>query len=427
MNIIFQNILIVSPLDKLEKKLNLWLKDGVIIHCSPEFPIPDNETKIIKADELVCFPGLFDMHVHLREPGQEYKETIETGTNSAANGGFTSVVCMPNTNPTIDNLPVVEYIRTKSINLLADVFCCGAITKNRAGKDLAPMLELLDNGVVMFSDDGGAVRSAEVMRRAFDYVSTFDGLLTQHCEEHSLTESFSMNEGQISAKLGLKGYPSVAEDIIVARDILLADYCGNRRYHAAHLSTKGAVRLVHEAKIRGQRISCEVAPHHFVLTDEAVLGYNTNAKMNPPLRTQADIDAILLGLSDGTIDCIATDHAPHAHHEKECEFALAANGITGLETSLGLSLTYLYHTGILTLSQLAEKMSVRQRKILQLPDIHIQNGEPANLTIFAPNEEWTVDKSKSKSKSKNTPFDAYELKGKPKFAINNGKIWESDL
>jgi dihydroorotase len=427
MNICFDNILLVSPEDNREERVYLWLKDGKINHCSPEQPTLDTDTERENGEALVCFPGFFDMHVHLREPGQEYKETIRTGTDAAANGGFTGVLCMPNTAPAIDSVPIVEYILNRAKDTLTEVYCSAAITKGRKGTELAPLLELNDAGVVMFTDDGSCVMNSEVMRRAFDYTAPFDALLSQHCEDHALTEGFAMNEGAVSTKLGLKGYPTVAEEIMINRDIQLAEYCGNRRYHVSHMSTQGGVRIVREAKQRGARVTCEVTPHHFVLTDEAVGEYDTHAKMNPPLRRPEDITAIIEGLKDGTVDCIATDHAPHAPHEKEVEFASAANGITGLESSIGLSLTHLYHTGHVSLKRIAELMSVNPRTILNLPSISIREGEVANLTIVAPDEEWVFDINRSRSKSKNCPFGGVALKGKPRYAINRDQIHKCDL
>jgi dihydroorotase len=408
---------------------HLVVANGVITHYADAEPpatalTANAAATIVEASAMVVLPGLFDMHVHFREPGQEYKETIQTGCEAAANGGFTGVCCMPNTAPAIDNAPTVEYIHNRAQQTLTEVFCCGAITKGREGAELAPMLELLERGVLMFSDDGACVRSAEMMRRAFQYLAPFDGLLSQHCEEHALTEGFAMHEGAVSSELGLRGYPAVAEEIIIARDILLAAATGNRRYHVSHISTAGGAALVRAAKERGQRVSCEVAPHHFVLTDEDVRGYATNAKMNPPLRTRTDVEAMIAGLRDGTIDAIATDHAPHATHEKEVEFALAANGILGLETSLGLAMTHLVHAGHITLERLVELMSANPRRILGLPAIVIAEGQSANLTIIAPNEEWTVDAALSRSKSRNTPFHGMRLRGKPKFALHRAQVWE---
>lgn len=427
MNVAFTNIRIVSPDQGTDERMNLWIREGVIVAATPEHPVYDAETTVRDGSGLVAAPGLFDMHVHLREPGQTHKETIQTGTASAANGGFTGVVCMPNTEPAIDSVATIEYILRRAQNTPVDVHVCAAITTGRAGADLAGMHALKQAGAVMFSDDGSCVSSADTMRKAFDYGADIDALLTQHCEEHSLTKDFAMHEGKVSAELGLRGYPSVAEDIIVARDVLLAEYCGNRRYHAAHISTKGAVRIMREARMRGQRVSCEVAPHHFLLTDDAVRGYTTNAKMNPPLRTQADIEAILQGLSDGVIDVIATDHAPHTAEEKDVPFDQAPNGVVGLETSLGLSLTALVHTGILSMSQLIEKMSVNPRRILGLPQPHIAVGERANLCIFDPEAEWLVRPALFRSKSTNTPFADAPVKGKPVLTFNKGAMVECSL
>jgi dihydroorotase len=426
-NIYFRNIRVVSPANKMNSVFNLWLKDGLITGLSTDEITIDSDTETVDAEELVCSPGFFDMHVHLREPGQEYKEDIKTGTMSAANGGFTGVCCMPNTDPAIDNITVVEYINQKAKNNLVDVIIAGSITQHRGGKLLSPMIELNDHGVPVFTDDGSCVTDSEVMRRAFDYAASRDLLLSQHCEDHSLTDGFSANESDISARLGLKGYPSIAEEIIIARDIALSEYCGNRRYHVSHISTKGAVRIVADAKKRGLRVTCEVTPHHFLLTDEVLVDYNTNHKMNPPLRSNDDVGAILEGLANDTIDCIATDHAPHALHEKDVEYESAPNGIIGLETAIGLSLNYLVHKGHLTLDKLVEKMSDNPRKILNLPEIKIMKGEKANLTIFNPDEDWIVNKELFKSKSKNSPFEGMKIKGKPKYAVNNNRIIKCKL
>jgi len=422
MNVCYENIKIISPYQNLNITGYLWIKNGIIEHVGEQRPDIPHEVQVINGKELVAAPGFFDMHVHLREPGQTHKETIETGTASAANGGFTGVVCMPNTEPAIDTIQTLEFIKNRAQNNIVTVYCCATITKARKGDELANMLSMLQAGAVMFSDDGGCVESAEMMRRAFDYTSTVDALLTQHCEEHSMTQNFAMHEGRVSAQLGLKGYPSVAEDIIVARDVLLAEYCGDRRYHAAHLSSKGAIRILAEAKKRGQRVSGEVAPHHFILTEATVLGYNTNAKMNPPLRTQADVEAMWQALADGIIDVIATDHAPHTLEEKMVEFDNAPNGIVGLETSIGIACTQLLHKGVLSLNSLVEKMSVNPRKVLKIRQPLISNGEVADITIFNPDAEWNVDSSKFLTKSKNTPFEEYQLKGKPICVFNNYKV-----
>jgi len=427
MNIYFKNIHIINPFENIDGKFNLWLKNGIIAHLGNDDATVDAETDIIEADELTAAPGFTDMHVHLREPGYEYKEDIASGSAAAANGGFTSLVCMPNTEPPIDNVQTVEFIKNKAKDVLPDVFIAGTITKDRAGKHLSPMFELDEYGVVLFTDDGNAVMDSSVMRRAFEYAGTRDLLISQHCEDHSLTEDFTANEGEVSARLGLNGYPSVAEEIILSRDIMLAEYFGNRRYHAQHLSTAGSVELVRKAKARGLNVTAEVTPHHFVLNDEVLEQYDTRHKMNPPLRTQDDIDAIIAGLADGTIDVIATDHAPHALHEKHVEFDRAPYGILGLETALGLSLNELVHTGKLSLNQLIEKFTANPRKIMRLPDISFKVGESANMTILNINQIWTIDRNNFKSKSINSPFNDFRLKGKPVYAINKGKMFKSEL
>ena len=427
MNILFKNIRVINPVENLDKNVNLFIKDGIIEHCDSDECVVDSSTEIIDGSQLVAAPGFIDIHTHLREPGFEYKETIKSGTDAAANGGFTGVVCMPNTEPTIDDVTVVEYIKNKSKDLLVDVFIAGSISQKREGKVISPMLELDDAGVVMFTDDGHCVESSEMLRRAFDYATTRDLLISEHCEDNSLTKNFAMDECELSIKLGLKGYPKIAEEIIVARDILLAEYCGNRRLHIQHISAKGSVELIRNAKNKGLRVSCEVTPHHLFLSNDLLDSYNTNLKMNPPLRSKEDSNALIEGIKDGTIDCIATDHAPHALHEKEVEFEKAPCGITGLETAIGLVLNGLHHLLNIDLHKIIELLSINPRKILNLKQIEIKKGEKANLTIFAPNEEWIVSSNKFMSISKNMPYENLKLKGRPKFAINNGKIWSSTL
>lgn len=427
MDILFERIRINSPLEQRDEIAYLWVRDGIITYCDTQRPddIPPT-TRCIDADGWMAAPGFVDMHVHLREPGQTHKETIATGTAAAANGGFTDVVCMPNTDPVIDAPEVVEYIRRRATGLV-NVHISAAITLGRRGEILSPMHELIESGVVMFSDDGSCVRNAEVMRRAFVYASPFDALVSQHCEEHSMTEGFDMHDGAVAARLGLRGYPSVAEEIIIARDILLAEACGNRRYHISHLSTRGGVRLLRQAKARGLRVSAEVTPHHFTLTHEATDGYNTNAKMNPPLRERDDVEALVEALFDGTIDAIATDHAPHTVEEKRQPFPLAPNGIIGLETAVGLALTELYHRRALPLRRIVELMSVGPRRILGLEQPRIAPGELAVLTIVALDEEWTVEPERFRSKARNTPFAHWKLRGKPRVVMNKGMLWTCEL
>lgn len=421
MNLVLQNCRVVDPsLGQQEFNADIEITDGVITRIGHGID-SKHEARDLKG--AVVTPGFFDMHVHLREPGQEYKETVETGTHAAMSGGFTGVCCMPNTNPAISDAFVVSYIKEKAQGNLVDVAICGTMTKARAGDELAPMDQLVTAGIRMVSDDGGAVRSAEMMRRVFEYAKMFDLLVTQHCEEHSMTAGAPMNEGKTSTKLGLPGWPSVAEDLIVSRDILLAEYVGGVRYHAAHLSTKNAVRLIREAKARGAKVSAEVTPHHFVLTDEAVIEHSTMAKMNPPLRTQEDIDAIIEGLQDGTIDCIATDHAPHAIHEKDTDMINAAFGIIGLETAIPIGLTHLVHTKKLSLTEFVRKCSTNPRSLLKLAPISITEGERANLTIIDLDRTWTFEKNAIYSKSSNTPFLGSSFKGLAIGAVNNGMAW----
>jgi len=426
MNICFKGIQIINPAQKLNITTDLWLKDGIIKEMSNNCHCEEN-TEIINAKGLTAIPGLFDMHVHFREPGYEYKEDLKSGMNAAANGGFTGVLIMPNTKPPIHDKTVVEYIKSKTKGNLVDVYISGAITQNQDGQHITNMLELNENGVVLFTDDGDSVLNSEVMKRAFEYATPMDLLISQHCEDRSLTQKFDMNESEISIKLGLRGYPSVAEEIILFRDIALAEYCGNRRYHAQHISTKGSVELIRNAKAKGLRVTCEVTPHHIALTDQELTSYDTNYKMNPPLRTQKDVDALIEGLVDGTIDAIATDHAPHSKLEKDVEFDKAPNGIVGLETSFAVCYTNLVATKKLSFERLIELMSINPRKILNLQSIEISKDKPANLTIVDCNEEWIVDSSNFLSKSKNSPFVNKKILGKIRYTINNGKIHQSTL
>jgi len=425
---LFKHIRVISPIEDIDEIRDLMIDEhGIISYPVSLEKSDDSSLHVIDAKGFIAAPGFVDMHVHLREPGQEYKETIATGTAAAANGGFTDVVCMPNTLPAIDSRIILDYIKNKANGNIVNVHICAATTIGREGELLSPMIELMESGAVMFSDDGSCVESPEMMRRAFDYLAPFDGLLTQHCEEHSLTQDFVMHEGEVSAELGVKGYPSIAEELIVSRDIQLAKHCGNRRYHVSHMSTIGSVQLVREAKQRGQRVSCEVTPHHFLLTHEAIKTHGSQAKMNPPLREQQDVEAILQGLADGTIDAIATDHAPHAEHEKHCELGLAANGILGLETCIGLTITHLVEKEVVSLSRMIELLSIGPRRILKLKQPSFHEGATACMTIIDVNAEWTPIPETSKSKSKNSPFFGTRLKGKPVYVFNNGQVFPSEL
>ncbi|MEO8167924.1 MAG: dihydroorotase, partial [bacterium] len=384
-------------------------------------------TQVVDLKAKIIAPGFLDMHVHLREPGFEHKETILTGCTSAAAGGFTGVACMPNTNPAIDDESVIRFIQEKAraaLNGLVDVYPVAAVTVGRKGERMAPLAELANAGAVAFTDDGDPVHDGEIMRRALEYAKMFNKPIIQHAQDLPLTKGGVMNEGFNSTSLGLSGMPATAEDIMVARDIQLARYT-DAQYHVAHMSTAGCAELVRVAKTNGLKVTCEVTPHHFTLTDDAVRTYDTNTKMNPPLRTREDVEAMKQGLKDGTIDVIATDHAPHSYDEKQVEFQAAPFGIVGLETAIGLSVTELVQKKILSLHQLIEKLSTNPRRILHLPAITIQEGEQANLTIVDPSIEWIVDAQKLRSKSKNTPFHGYTLQGKSVGIINNGQVFWS--
>ncbi|HVK40661.1 MAG TPA: dihydroorotase [Candidatus Kapabacteria bacterium] len=425
--LVLRNVRMVNPAQALDVRGDLVIVDGVIRSVDGS-DVPEG-ADVRDGSAWVVTPGLFDMHVHLREPGGTHKETIASGCAAAANGGFTGVCCMPNTTPAIDSPEVIHSILWKSRELPVEVVPSGAITKGRQGAELAPIGGLYDAGVRIFTDDGDCVSSAEVMRRAFEWASMFDGaVLSQHCEDHAMTRGFGMHEGAVSTRMGLPGYPEIAEELIIARDVMIAGYCGDRPYHVSHMSTRGGVDIVRNAKKSGRtNITCEVTPHHFVLTDEAVERYGTHAKMNPPLRSREHVEAILEGFRDGTIDVIATDHAPHARSEKDVEFLAAPNGIVGLETALGLSYTYLVEPGVIPLSRLVEVMAINPRRVLSLPIPEIAPGAPANLTIFAPEEEWTVSVERFETASLNTPFDGWTLRGRPIGIINRGAVVWSRL
>jgi dihydroorotase len=371
-------------------------------------------------------PGWLDMHVHLREPGNEGKETIATGSLAAANGGFTGVCCMPNTNPPVDSQEMIQYIKDRSKGALVNVYPIATISKRREGKELSEILELVEQGAVGISDDGSPVMSAELMRRALEYSKMVDVPVIGHEEDITMTDDRHIHEGLVSTCLGLKAMPSVAEELMIARDIMLAEYTGGR-FHVAHLSTKKGVELVREAKKKGLSVTAEATPHHFTLTDESVRSFDTNTKMNPPLRTEEDRLALLEGVKDGTIDVIASDHAPHSFEEKEQEYIYAPFGIVGLETSLGLSLTRLVHSGLISLKTLVTLFAVKPYQILNLPQPGVVKGKLANLTIFSEQESWTVDRKRFLSKSANSPFLGWEMQGKPFAVINNNQIFKSVL
>lgn len=422
MKILIKNGHVVDPINKIDEVTDIFVEDGVISELGVDPEISGVGMEIIDAEGMYVVPGLVDMHCHLRDPGQEYKENIETGTKAALAGGITSVACMPNTSPVADNEAVISYIINKAKETgYVNVFPIGAISKGLEGKELAEIGTMRFAGAVAISDDGRPVTDSGLMRRAIIYADMFDMPVISHCEELSLANDGYMNEGTTSAALGLRGIPKSAEEVMAARDIIIAEN-ENKRIHIAHVSTKGTVELVRDAKKRGVQVTCETCPHYFTLTEEACQGFNTNAKMNPPLRTEDDVQAIKEGLKDGTIDCIVTDHAPHHIDEKRCEFANAKNGIVGFETSLGLGIKYLVKTGVLTMSQLIEKMSVNPARILGISKGSLTIGKSADITIFDPDKEWTVDINNFNSKGKNSPYDGWKLLGKPEYVIVGGEI-----
>lgn len=420
MNLLIKGGRVIDPSQGLDDTLDVVVENGRVKELGKGLAAPAG-AETINANGKYVVPGLIDMHVHLRDPGLEYKEDIVSGTKAAVAGGFTSVACMPNTKPAIDNKAIASYIITKAkAHGFCNVFPVGTITQGMAGDRLAEMGELKESGCVAVSDDGKPVKNSELMRRALEYANGMGILVISHAEELELVGEGVMNEGFTSTELGLKGIPRVAEDIATAREIMLAEYV-NAPVHIAHVSTKGSVQIIREAKARGVKVTCETAPHYFTLTDDAVRGYNTNAKMNPPLREAADVAAIKQGLKDGTIDCIATDHAPHHLDEKDLEFNEAMNGIIGLETSLPLSLG-LVREGVLSLQQLVEKMSHNPSKILGVERGSLKAGSVADITVVDPDKVWTVEAEKLASKSKNSPWLGETMTGAAAATVVAGKV-----
>ncbi len=420
MKIVLQGGRIVDPSQGLEQVGDLVVEDGVISGVSAYRGASGDE--VINVEGCVVCPGLIDMHVHLREPGYEYKEDIESGALAAAAGGFTAVCCMPNTNPPIDNPSVVEYIlRRAKEKAYANVLPIVSLTKGMGQDQLSDIAELKAAGAVAVSDDAYPIQNAETMRRGMEYCSQFDLPLFTHNEDKTLTQGGAMNEGFVATVMGAPGIPAISEDIAAWRNILLSGLTGCR-LHLLHISTAGTVEALRYAKSRNLPVTGETAPHYWTLTDKACEGYETNAKMNPPLRTRKDIEAIKAGLKDGSIDAIATDHAPHAINEKECEFDKAMFGIIGLETSLALANTHLVREGILSISEMIMRMSTAPARILGLRSGSLREGFPANVTVFDPDERWIVNPAELHSKSKNTPFAGMKLYGKTRFTLLEGKL-----
>ncbi len=401
-------------------KADILLENGKITKIAEN--IPANGGAELDVSGLHVFPGLIDMHVHLRDPGYEYKEDIESGTKAAVKGGFTQICCMPNTDPIADNKVVVSYIKHRANEVGAcKVHPIGAITKGEKGEQLAEIGEMKKAGAVAISDDGVSVKSSRVMRLAMEYASGFGLKCLCHCEDKELVDGGVMNEGLSSTIAGLKGIPRAAEVICIARDLALAESLGVP-VHICHVSTHSGVRLIRDAKKAGVQVTAETCPHYYAVTDEIVTGFDTNTKVNPPIREEIDKQAVLAGLKDGTIDCIVTDHAPHHVNDKNVEYNLAAFGISGIETSFGFAITYLYKTGAMSLSEIAEKMSAAPARILGLDGGKIAEGGGADLTIANLDEEWTVDPANFVSKGKNNPFGGYKLQGVVKYTIVDGEI-----
>lgn len=421
MGLLLRGGLVIDPAQALEAARDILIEDGRLMALVAPGSVTEAGHRVIEAADFVVCPGLIDMHTHLREPGQEYKETIATGGQAAAAGGFTAIACMPNTIPVNDSAAVTRFILEKAAQAKGPrVYPVAAISQGSRGEVLAEYGELKAAGAVALSDDGRPVSNSQLMRRALEYAHTFDLPIISHSEDLALTGNGVMHEGIVSLQMGLRGIPAAAEETAIFRDVALARLTG-ARLHIAHVSTAGSVEIIRQAKAAGTQVTAETAPHYFSLTDEAVRGFNTNAKMSPPLRTATDVAAIKKGLADGTLDCIATDHAPHSSLEKEVEFDQAANGIIGLETALGLSLNLVWE-GVLTLSQMVAKLSANPARILRVPGGTLQVGKPADISVIDLNHAWTVDVQQFKSKSRNCPFHGWQLTGKPVLTMVGGEI-----
>jgi dihydroorotase len=415
---------IIDPANNRDEIGDVWISDGVFAATPSTDGSPD-DVEVVEASGLVIAPGLIDMHVHFREPGQAHKETIASGSRAAAAGGFSSVVCMPNTTPVADNAGTITLIREKAqASACVNVFTTGAITKGLAGEELAPYGSMIAAGIVAITDDGHCIQNHEVMRRALEYARMFDLPVLDHCQDYSLVGNGVMHEGEWSLRLGLPGWPRVGEEIVVARNILLSELCDSP-IHCQHISSGGSVRLLRDAKARGVKVSGEVCPHHIALTDKCLQTFDSNYKMNPPLRTERDIDALLEGLADGTLDVLCSDHAPHAFYEKEVELDQAPFGIAGLETEFALCCDILLHKrNVIDLPRLIELFTAIPARLLSLDRGTLSIGAPADVTLIKPELEWTFDKEKSRSLSRNTPFHGAQLKGRAVGTIVGGKtVW----
>ena len=415
---------VLDPRQDMDGTLDVLLKDGLIVSVGDAISASE-DARTIDCTGLLVTPGLIDVHVHLREPGGEHKETIATGARSAAAGGFTAVCAMPNTDPPLDDPASVGWVLAEGKRAgAARVYPTGCISVDRAGERLAPVGEMIDAGAVAVTDDGSPIMKSGLMRLALEYAQSFGIPVADHPEDLSLSPAGQMNEGLMSTRMGLVGKPNASEDIHIIRDLLLAELTGGH-IHLQHVSTRWGVDAIRQAKARGVHVTAEASPHHLVLTDEAVEGYRTEAKMNPPLRTAEDVEAVRAGLADGSLDHIATDHAPHHYDEKEAPFAEAPNGIVGLETAVGIILTRVVDEGVIDLPTMIERMSCHPAKTFNLPGGTLAPGGVADVSVLDLSAEWTVDASSFVSKSRNTPFDGWALKGGPAYTIVGGRIvWE---
>jgi dihydroorotase len=421
-SVLLKNGRVVDPANGRDGVFDVLVRDGLIAAVGKDLDVPEGVTVLEVPAGCVVTPGLIDMHVHLRDPGQEHKETVKTGVTAAVAGGFTAVACMPNTSPVNDTAAVTRYILTRAAEAgLARVYPIGAVSVGLKGEQLAEIGELKAAGCVAISDDGFPVRTALMMRRALEYAEMLGVLVIDHCEDLTLKGDGVVHEGAVATALGLRGIPGEAEEINVERDITLAGLT-KAPVHIAHLSTAGSLRAVRAGKARGIRVTCEVMPHHFVLTDEALRGYDTNTKMNPPLRPAADRDALIAGIADGSVDVIATDHAPHHADEKALPYDQAPFGITGLETAVSLTFDHLVHRGVIDLSRMVTLMSVNPARILGVPGGSLAEGAAADVTVLAPDLEVTVDRQAMKSLSKNTPFDGWTLRGGVAATFVDGRL-----
>ena len=415
-----QNARVIDPAAKRDAVGDLFVLDGQLVVALSA--AERKRAKKIDARGLVACPGLVDIHVHLREPGQTHKETIATGTRAAAAGGFTSVVCMPNTTPPADSAGTIQYIKDViARDAVVKVYPTGCITAGQKGQALAPIGTLKRAGVVAITDDGDCVQSNELMRRALEYAKMFDLPVMDHCQDQSMTQGAVMNEGVVSTRLGLRGWPNAAEDVIVSRNVILSTYTG-AHIHLQHISSRNSIEIIRRAKTRGVRITAEATPHHIALTDVAIAGYDTNFKMNPPVRTEADRREIVAGLRDGTLDCLATDHAPHTDYEKDKEFDFAANGIIGLETALAVALDVLVRQSKFKLAHVVDLLTRRPAQILSLPAGTLAAGAAADICLFDPEEKWTYDTQAGFSKSGNSPWHGQTFTGRVKKTMVDGRV-----